>query len=104
MQPVKPDLDVTLGEEVIIAKAQPPYLPLIAHMYRGTVAAAPVVTRWRFTLRERIAILFGRDLYHQVLTFGQPYPPMKMSLDRDHVRYMTDDERRFKLAPKTYGK
>lgn len=95
MQPVKPDLDVVLGSEVVIAKAQPPYLPLVAHMYRDTVAAAPVVMRWRFTLRERIAILFGRDLYHQVLTFGKPYPPMKMSLDRDVMRYTTEDQRRY---------
>lgn len=92
MKPTRPRLDVTLGSELTIAKEQPPYLPLVAHAYGTGCFGSPVVTRWRFTWRDRLAILFGRDLFVKILTFGGAYPPIHLGLEREEFRYLTSDE------------
>lgn len=92
MIPVAPRLRVSIGREDVIAKAQPPYLPLVAHIYDDRVLGQPVITRWRLTWRERIAFLLGRDLYVRILTFGRPFPPIHLSADSRACEYLTSDE------------
>lgn len=92
MKPVPPRLGVSTGQETIIAKAQPPYLPLIAHVYGSSCHGSPVVTRWRLSWRERLAILIGRDVFLKLLTFGGPLQPIHITLEADEVRYLTSDE------------
>lgn len=65
--PVSPSKPVD-GGHVIYAENQPQYQPLPAWVRQG----GQVVTRWRLTWRERIAVLLGHDLYLEQLTFGSP--------------------------------
>lgn len=66
----KPDQHVTF------AKNQPEYLPLPAIVYGGVV-----ITRWKLSWAERIAVLLGGSMWLQVLTFGDPLQPLKLSVD-----------------------
>lgn len=60
------------GTHVVYAADQPEYQPL--PVWRRESGA--VVTRWRLTWRERFALLLGRSLYLEVLTFGRPLQPL----------------------------
>jgi len=59
------------GRHVVIAEHQPEYIPLPA-----CVRDDVVHTRWRFSLRERIAVLFGRSIDLELLTFKRPLQPL----------------------------
>jgi hypothetical protein len=62
--------------EVVFAKDQPEYLPLPASVHINGL----VTTRWHFGWRERLAILFGTNLYLQVHTFRAPLQPVKLTI------------------------
>jgi len=60
-------------QTVVIAKDQPEYLPLPAEVKNdGTVLSC-----WKFTLRERLQILFGKNLFLSVSTFGNKLQPQR---------------------------
>jgi len=59
------------GRAIIHGANQPEYQPLPSWSDDHRV-----ITRWRLTWRERIAALFGRSLYMEVLTFGSPIQPI----------------------------
>ena len=62
-------------QTVIIAKDQPEYLPMPAH-----VAADGVVTCcWRLTLRERLRVLLQGRVWHQIMTFGSQLQPQALA-------------------------
>jgi len=65
-------------QNVIYAKDQPDYIPLPA--YRD-YATGIVTSCWTFTLKERLRLLFGADLYWRQLTFNAPLQPIRPSLD-----------------------
>jgi hypothetical protein len=66
------------SQEVIYAKDQLEYFPLPAEKWKdGTV-----VTKWSFTWREKLKILFSNGIYLSVLTFNKPLQPLRMSLTR----------------------
>lgn len=69
------------GRHVVYAADQPEYMPLPAWCRPD----GEVVTRWRLTWRERVAALFGRDLYVEVLTFGRPLQPIFMAFSEREV-------------------
>jgi len=75
MQPISPvcpnlaDLPLTT-----YAKNQPEYLPLPSYRTEdGTV-----VTRWRLSLRERLAVLFRGSIWLTILTFNRPLQPVML--------------------------
>jgi hypothetical protein len=71
VSPVAPGLDLP---EVVYAKDQPQYIPLPAYRYDdGTV-----VTRWRLSWRERLAVLFGGSIWLTLLTFNKPLQPVML--------------------------
>lgn len=74
------------GGEVVYAADQPEYNPLPVWRRQD----GQVVSRWRLTWRERIAALFGRDLYVEVLTYGSPLQPIYMAFDEADVLGMSD--------------
>jgi hypothetical protein len=78
---VSPSRPVAGGAKVYGAD-QPEYLPLPAW-----ADGHRVVTRWRLTWRERIVALFGRSLYMEVLTFGQPIQPIFPTFSEDEALY-----------------
>ncbi len=64
-------------QSMIIAKDQPEYIPLPAHIADD----GQVTSCWAFTFRERVRILFGAKLYWTQLTFGKGLQPVKPDLD-----------------------
>lgn len=70
------------GQAVVYAANQPPYKPLPVWKTRDTV-----ISRWKLTWRERLAVLFGRSLYVEVMTFGQPLQPIYMSFSEADALY-----------------
>ena len=62
--------------EFILAKDQPQYRPLPALHSAGD--EGKILTRWTFTLEERLAIAAGADLFLEVWTFRRPFPPVKL--------------------------
>ena len=61
----------------MLAKNQPPYLPLPCYQNeRETISC------WRLTWRERLRLIFGVPLWLRQCNFGQPLQPQKPTLDR----------------------
>lgn len=75
------------GQHVVYAAGQPEYQPLPAWKKPG----GEVVSRWRLTWRERLSVLFGRDLYVEVLTFNAPLQPIFMTFSEREVLYPEAD-------------
>jgi hypothetical protein len=73
--PVLPKLWGT--PHIIFAADQPEYLQLPA-IRPTALGAARITTRWKLTWRERAQVLFGGNLWLQILTFGNPLQPVKM--------------------------
>lgn len=71
-------------QTVVIAKDQPQYLPLPAHVFpadpEGRIAFC-----WQLTWRERLAVLWQGVLWHQVLTFGQPLQPQLLGVEKPEM-------------------
>jgi len=62
----------------VIAKNQPEYRPIPAH-----VSSYFVVTFcWKLSFRERLAVLFNGELWHQVRTFDRPLQPQKLTVEK----------------------
>lgn len=62
---------------VVFAKDQPQYLPLPA-LTDGSV----VETRWGLTWRERFRVFIAGHVHLQIVTFGQPLQPIRLTVDR----------------------
>ena len=63
-------------QNTVIAKDQPPYLPLPAHRTED----GEVTSCWGLSLRERIRLLFTGRIYFTLLTFNQKVQPQRASL------------------------
>ena len=62
----------------IIAENQEQYLDLPAHVdSEGTVTCC-----WKPSWKERFQILFGKEVWHQVLTFNKPLQPQRLTLEK----------------------
>lgn len=73
-------------QTVVIAKDQPEYRPLPAHIFgdeQGTIACC-----WRLTFFERLRLLFTGKIWHQVLTFNQRLQPQLLTVEKPA---MTED-------------
>ena len=67
-----PDLE---GCEVTYAKDQPEYNPL-----RTLTDGTTVISRWSPTPEQRAAIMAGEDLFLELVTFGGPLQPIRLSI------------------------
>lgn len=77
MKAISPVIAGHEAEEIVLAKNQPEYAPLPALPIDG---GQMVLTRWRFTWRERLQILFFCDLFLWVWTFGKPFQPVALEI------------------------
>jgi hypothetical protein len=66
------------GQTAVIAKDQPQYLPMPAHISSDGV----ITCCWRLTWLERIQLLLAGHIWHQVMTFNQNLQPQKLSTAR----------------------
>ena len=64
-------------QTTIIAKDQPPYLPLPAHLTEN----GQMVTCWHLSIRERLKVLWTGRMWFSALTFNQPVQPVSLSVD-----------------------
>lgn len=76
MNPVALQIPGREADEFVIAKDQPPYTPLPAARVTLLNGELGVVTRWRPSEEERMAIASGADIWVQHLTFGGPLQPL----------------------------
>jgi hypothetical protein len=67
-------------QTIVIAKDQPPYLPLPA--WRNPQdPEGRVICKWKLTWRERLTVLFRGTIWHHVLTHNQPLQPQLLQVD-----------------------
>lgn len=62
--------------EIVFAKDQPEYRQLPAVLSGGEYGRATF--RFKLSIRERLDILFGGNIYLQTLTFNRPLQPVKI--------------------------
>jgi len=78
MKPVSPVIPGSEHVEVVLARDQPQYIPLPVVYLGGK--SAPMVSRWRLSLKERLNIAMGADLVLTQLTFGQLFQPVHLQI------------------------
>lgn len=80
-------------QNLIIAKDQPEYMPLPAHLVRDQEGT--VIFCWQLTLRERLQVLLTGKIWQQVLTFNQALQPQllltKKPFTKPHVSGAAND-------------
>lgn len=74
MKPIKfPESNVIFGA------GQPEYIPLACFYPKGWNTDA-AISCWKLSLWERIVVLFTGTIWHEVLLFHKPYPPMMLTV------------------------
>jgi hypothetical protein len=68
-------------QTVVVAKDQPQYQPLPAHVDKSS-PEGKLTCCWEFSLRERIKLLFTGKVWHQVLTFNNSLQPQLLLVDK----------------------
>ena len=68
-------------QNLVIARNQPQYRPLPAYKYKEDLKGS-IICCWKPTWKERFLILFGKPIWHNILTFNQPLQPQLLSLDK----------------------
>lgn len=74
----------TGAEEITVAEEQLEYKPLTCAVYREEATGNVfLLSRWTFTLEERVRVALGEDLYISHLTFGGPLQPLSVQVGPD---------------------
>lgn len=73
---------------IVIAKDQPEYMPMFAHVDKDSV----VTCCWKLTFRERLSLLFNGKLWHRILTFGDALQPQMLSVYQPPMYMTLSDE------------
>ena len=73
-------------QTVVIAKDQPEYLPLPAHVFKDNPHEGRIACCWKLTVRERIKVLFIGIIWHEILTFRQPLQPQLLTVDKPEMK------------------
>ena len=75
--PVIPNVvDRLASQEVLLAENQPEYIALPSIISAGL--GGVVTTRWRFTWKERLQLLWSGNLWLQQMTFHRNIQPVKI--------------------------
>jgi hypothetical protein len=69
------------GQTDVIAKHQPQYRPIPAHLSEDGV----MTCCWALTWRERFTLLIRGQLWHQVMTFNKPLQPQSLTAAKPHL-------------------
>ena len=71
-------------QNVVIAKDQPQYLPLPAHIepHDKYDPSRRTTFCWQLSWRERLTLLVTGKLWHQVLTFNSPLQPQLLLVEK----------------------
>lgn len=71
-------------QTTVIAKDQPEYLPLPAHLLTGDPDGRTTCC-WQLTWSERLHVLFHGKIWHQILTFNRPLQPQLLATEKPHM-------------------
>lgn len=66
---------------IVIAKNQPQYHPMPAHIDRSERDTRTTIC-WQLSWRERLVVLFTGQIWHQILTFNKPMQPQKLMAEK----------------------
>lgn len=69
--------------EVVMGKDQPQYIPLPAIKSRSK---GIVTTKWKFSWKERLMVLFVGSVYLQVWVFNNRLQPVKMFVNKPDLK------------------
>lgn len=72
-------------QTVVIAKNQPEYEPLPAHVFEGD-RQGRIACCWKLTWWERLQVLWSGLVWHQVLTFGRALQPQLLTVEKPDMR------------------
>jgi hypothetical protein len=64
----------------VFAKDQPEYLPLPVHLDKENCGM--VTSCYELTLKERLKILFGANVWLQIMTFNKPLQPQLITVEK----------------------
>jgi len=67
-------------QNVIIAKDQPEYLPLPAHVFNDNEGT--LICCWKLTFKERVKLILKGVIWHEILTFHMPLQPQLLTVDK----------------------
>jgi hypothetical protein len=70
-------------QTIIIAKDQPEYFPLPAHLTNND--EGQVIFCWKLSWREKLTLLFTGKLWHSVLTFNSPLQPQLITIEKPEM-------------------
>lgn len=68
----------------IIGKDQPQYRPLPAHVEPGQERR--ITFCWQLSWRNRLKVLLTGKVWHQVLTFHEPFQPQLLLVDKPAMK------------------
>ena len=71
-------------QNTTIAKDQPQYFPLPAHIVVNDPEGQAVFC-WKLSVKERLKLLFTGKIWHHVLTFRQPLQPQLLEISSPFV-------------------
>lgn len=71
-------------QTVVIAKDQPQYIPMPAHVYPGDVLGR-VTCCWELTDDEIAEVLRTKRIWHTILTFDRPLQPQLLQVEKPEM-------------------
>lgn len=72
-------------QTVVIAKDQPQYRPMPAHI-DAAARECPVTCCWQLTWRERLTVFLTGQIWHTILTFRGPLQPQLLQVVKPEMR------------------
>ena len=90
MESVSPVMPGSKPIEIVIGEGQPQYDPLPVVYLEGD--HRPMLTRWRLSHEERVAIAAGADIVLTQLTWGHAFQPVHLQIcERDEMPILLDE-------------
>ncbi len=76
---------------VVYAKDQPEYLPLPAYSFGD--AQGRIACCYKLSWRERLTLLITGRIWHQILTFGGPLQPQRLSIEKPEMAPKSESQK-----------
>jgi hypothetical protein len=70
-------------QNYVIAKDQPEYLPMPAHITQNE--EGEIICCWQLTWKERIKLLITGKIWHSIWTFHQSLQPQMLSIEKPQM-------------------
>ena len=67
-------------QNTVFAESQSEYFPLPAYRFNDTQGR--IACCWELNWRDRISILFGGKIWHQILTFNKLLQPQLLTINK----------------------